>query len=51
LAGAISSLRLKLAWGTILWRFRDQFLNVPGQDYWLKDVPNEEMGYYPQMGE
>ncbi len=27
--------------GTILWRFREEFLNVPGQGYWPKDVPNE----------
>ncbi|SDA18445.1 hypothetical protein SAMN02799622_02032 [Methylobacterium sp. UNC378MF] len=27
--------------GTIMWRFRDEFLNVPGQGYWPKDVPNE----------
>lgn len=26
--------------GTIMWRFRDEFLNVPGQGYWPKDVPN-----------
>jgi len=37
--------------GTILWRYRDQFLNVPGQGYWPKDAPNEELGYHPQMGE
>ncbi|MCJ2082757.1 hypothetical protein [Methylobacterium sp. J-090] len=27
--------------GTIMWRFRDEFLNVPGQGYWPKDVPND----------
>ena len=29
--------------GTIMWRFRDDFLNVPGRGYWPKDAPNKEV--------
>lgn len=29
--------------GTIMWRFRNEFLNVPGQGYWPKDVPNADV--------
>lgn len=25
--------------GTILWRFREEFENIPGRGYWPKDVP------------
>lgn len=25
--------------GTVLWRFRDEFENIPGRGYWPKDVP------------
>ncbi|MCE4226771.1 hypothetical protein HCU64_23805 [Methylobacterium sp. C25] len=28
--------------GTIMWRFREEFENVPGRGYWPKDVPNPD---------
>lgn len=34
--------------GTIMWRFRNEFLNVPGQGYWPKDLPNDYLGYAPK---
>jgi len=33
--------------GTILWRFQDRFLNIPGRGYWPKDLPLEEIDYVP----
>lgn len=33
--------------GTILWRNRDRFVNLPGQGYWLRGVPNATAGYDP----
>lgn len=33
--------------GTILWRFRDQFVNLEGRGYWPRDVANPDVGYEP----
>lgn len=34
--------------GTIMWRFRDEFLNVPGRGYWPQDMPNPELNLLPR---
>lgn len=33
--------------GTILWRFRDEFSNIPGRGYWPTDMPNPELNIGP----
>jgi len=33
--------------GTIMWRQRVRFVNIPGKGYWLRDEPNEAAGYAP----
>jgi hypothetical protein len=33
--------------GTILWRHRDKFRNLPGFGYWLRATPYEPAGYDP----
>jgi len=33
--------------GTILWRNRNRFINIPNQGYWLKSVPNAIANYKP----
>ncbi len=30
---------------TVLWRFPDRSVNLPGRDYWLKDQPFPDAGY------
>ncbi len=33
--------------GTIIWRLRDQFVNIEGYGYWPRDVEYEHAGYDP----
>ncbi|MEC9344950.1 MAG: hypothetical protein VYB54_01910 [Pseudomonadota bacterium] len=33
--------------GTIMWRLRDDFVNIDGHGYWPRDVPLERVGYDP----
>jgi hypothetical protein len=33
--------------GTILWRQRDRFVNIPDVGYWLKNEPCEAVAYIP----
>jgi hypothetical protein len=33
--------------GTILWRHRDEFVNIPDVGYWLKNEPCEAIHYVP----
>jgi hypothetical protein len=33
--------------GTILWRFREKFRNLPGHGYWVKGIPYPPAGYDP----
>jgi hypothetical protein len=33
--------------GTILWRNRDKFANIPGWGYWIRELPYPEAGYTP----
>lgn len=34
--------------GTIMWRLRDQFINIEGCGYWPIDLPCEKIGYNPE---
>ena len=31
--------------GTVIWRAKDEFVNIKGHGYWPADVPNEYLGY------
>jgi len=33
--------------GTIMWRLRDEFINIEGHGYWPRDIPCEAVGYAP----
>jgi hypothetical protein len=33
--------------GTIMWRLRDEFINIEGHGYWPRDIPCEAVGYVP----
>ena len=33
--------------GTILWRLKDQFINLEGHGYWIRDLPYPEADYDP----
>lgn len=33
--------------GTIMWRFRDKFVNIPHQGYWPADTPCPAVDYFP----
>lgn len=33
--------------GTIMWRLRDEFINIEGHGYWPRDIPCESVGYVP----
>lgn len=33
--------------GVVLWTARDQFVNISGEGYWLKDVPCPSVNYVP----
>lgn len=33
--------------GTIMWRLRDEFINIEGRGYWPRDIPCEAVGYVP----
>jgi hypothetical protein len=33
--------------GTILWRFRDEFINIEGEGYWPRDIPCQAVEYVP----
>lgn len=37
--------------GTIMWRLKDAFVNIPGHGYWPRDVPCEVVGYAPAAEE
>lgn len=34
--------------GTIMWRLKDHFVNLPGYGYWLKEVPYPALQYDPE---
>ena len=34
--------------GTIMWRLKEHFVNLPGYGYWLKDVPYPALQYNPE---
>lgn len=34
--------------GTMMWRLRDQFVNIEGYGYWPKDMECDEVGYRPE---
>jgi len=34
--------------GTIMWRLRDQFMNIEGHGYWPKDLPYAPARYSPE---
>lgn len=37
--------------GTIMWRLKEHFVNLPGYGYWLKDVPYPALQYDPESPE
>jgi hypothetical protein len=37
--------------GTIMWRLKDQFINLPGYGYWIKGEPCPAAGYDPELTE
>jgi hypothetical protein len=34
--------------GTILWRYHDRFVNLPGYGYWIKSQPFADAHYVPE---
>lgn len=34
--------------GTIMWRLKEHFVNLPGYGYWLQGVPYPPLGYIPE---
>jgi hypothetical protein len=37
--------------GTVLWRHRDEFVNIDGEGYWPRDLLCVEVGYIPEEPE
>ncbi|MCP5371092.1 MAG: hypothetical protein H6907_05100 [Hyphomicrobiales bacterium] len=35
--------------GTIMWRLRDEFVNLEGHGYWPRDIPCPRIGYDPSV--
>lgn len=36
--------------GTIMWRLKEHFVNLPGYGYWLKNEPYPPLKYLPESG-
>lgn len=36
--------------GTLMWRLKDDFVNLPGAGYWPKDISYPLLDYHPESG-